>query len=53
MSALTNTAVTFTVIVKVMNATSITMATTPGSQVYFVGATMLQINPATYTWYPW
>jgi hypothetical protein len=36
-----NIAVNFQVIIKIMNATSIAMATTPGNQVYTVSATML------------
>jgi hypothetical protein len=37
----TNSSVLFQVIIKIMNATSIAMATTPGNQVYTVSATML------------
>jgi hypothetical protein len=40
-SGLTDTSVTFTIIVKIMDAASITIATTPGNQVYRIFDTML------------
>ena len=35
-----------------MPASSITLATTPGDQVYSVGAVMLPVALPTYTWFP-
>lgn len=51
-SGFTNSAILFTIIIKIMNATSITMATTPGNQVYTVNASTLFVDLPVYTWYP-
>ena len=51
-SGLTNNSVTFTVVVSIKNATSITNATTPVNQTYLIGSAALSMNLPTYTWYP-
>ena len=51
-SGLTNSAVTFSVVFGIVNASSITVNTTPSAQTYTIGATALQVNVPTYTWLP-
>jgi len=51
-SDVTHSLVTFQIVIKIMNATSITVVTTPGSQIYTVSAPMLAINLPTYSWFP-
>jgi len=50
-SGLTNNSVTFTVIITIKNATSITTST-PTNQTYLIGSATLSVNLPTYTWYP-
>jgi hypothetical protein len=51
-SGLTNNSVTFTVVVILKNATSITNTTTPVNQTYLIGSPTLILNLPTYTWDP-
>jgi hypothetical protein len=51
-SGLTNNSILFTIVIQIMNATSITMATTPTDQVYTVNNAALLVNLPTYTWFP-
>ena len=51
-SGFSNNSVTFTVIMKVKNATSITVATKPANQTYLVGSAALLVSLPTYSWYP-
>ena len=51
-SGLMNNSILFTIIIQIMNATSISMTTTPLSQVYTVNAATLEVSLPTYTWYP-
>jgi hypothetical protein len=51
-SNVTNSSVTFTVIIKVMNATAITMSTKPGNQTYAINSASLLLDLPTYNWFP-
>ena len=51
-SGITNGSITFTVIMKVMNVSTITIATKPSNQTYLIGSTALLVNLPTYTGYP-
>ena len=51
-SGFSNNSVTFNVIIKVKNATSITVVTTPTNQTYLVGSAALLVSLPTYSWYP-
>ena len=51
-SGLSNNDVVFTIDVQIMNATSITNATTPPDTIYLIGSGMTPLNLPTYTWFP-
>jgi hypothetical protein len=51
-NGLINNSVTFSVLVTIKDATSITNATIPANQTYLIGSTTLSVNLPTYTWYP-
>ena len=51
-SDVTNSSVTVTVIIKVKNASDITISTTPASQIYLINSASLLVDLPTYTWFP-
>jgi hypothetical protein len=51
-SDMTNQAVTFSVVIKIMNATSITKSTSLANQTYQINQAMMYVSLPTYTWYP-
>ena len=48
-SGFSDNSMAFNVIIKVKNATSITVATSPTNQIYLVGSAALLVNFPTYT----
>jgi hypothetical protein len=53
-SGLTKNTVTFSIIIEIMDATSITLndGTSPGDQVYAINDSMLELDLPTYSWFP-
>lgn len=51
-SDVTNNSVTFQVKIQIMDATSISMLTTPADQVYTINQATLLVDPPTYSWFP-
>ncbi len=50
-SGLKNNSVTFTLVITIKNATSITNVTMIANQTYLIGSSILSLNLPTYTWY--